>query len=148
MDHSQISTSPDQTYTIAANLLAQPNHSNIIGLVGELGSGKTTFTQGLAQALKITDPVTSPTFLLMKSYPIEDHPRFHQLVHLDLYRIYEWQELYELDLETLWTDPTNLVVIEWADRIMGNLPVHTQIIKFEHIKENQRRITFGERASS
>jgi len=144
MPDPQVLTSPDQTRAAAARFLARSDLTNVIGLIGELGSGKTVFTQGLGAALKIDTPITSPTFLLMKSYPTGGHHRFRHLVHLDLYRICGWQELIELELERLWADPAKLVVIEWADRIIEHLPDHVQVLRFSHMDGERRSIRFEE----
>lgn len=135
-----ISESSQVTKQWASEFVQKNLKSNVVALIGELGSGKTTFVQGLGKALGIKEKITSPTFLLLKSYPIANHPQFNNLIHVDLYRIYSWDEVSELDLEELWKEPTNLVVIEWAERINGHLPENIQEIAFEHLDENERII--------
>jgi tRNA threonylcarbamoyladenosine biosynthesis protein TsaE len=110
----------------------------IISLEGDLGSGKTTFVQGLAKGLGIKGKILSPTFVLMKKYKIPDTKK--QLYHLDCYRIKKAPDLSALNLEKLFLDPQNIIVIEWAERIKKILPKNTIILNFKHQNENQREI--------
>jgi len=88
-------------------------------MYGELGSGKTTFVQGLAHGLGIHGRMLSPTFVLMRSYEISLTKQFH---HLDLYRLENTDELKTISFDELVTDPQNILVIEWADRLGDLLP--------------------------
>lgn len=84
-------------------------------LEGELGAGKTTFVQGLAEGLGISKRLTSPTFALMNVYPVT-HAVLTHLVHVDLYRITSADSLAALDLDYWMSDPTTLLVVEWPGR--------------------------------
>lgn len=84
-------------------------------LEGELGAGKTTFVQGLAEGLGITRRLTSPTFALMNVYPVR-HAALSHLVHVDLYRLTSADNLTALDLDRWVSDPTALLVVEWPER--------------------------------
>ncbi len=112
----------------------------ILALEGELGSGKTTFIQGLAQALGIKEKVLSPTFVLMKIFSLEKKP-FRNFIHLDAYRIEKPKELLRLGFRELIRDPQNLVVIEWADRIKELIPKNAIWIHLVHKDKDQRLIT-------
>lgn len=105
----------------------------VIGLVGDLGSGKTTYVQHRAKELGISETVTSPTFVLLKIYPI---PRgeFKQLVHIDTYRLKDETELTKLGIQELMDDTKNLIMIEWADKVRNILPPDTVWIDFKHEK--------------
>lgn len=87
----------------------------VLLLEGELGAGKTTFVQGLAEGLGITQRLTSPTFALMNVYPVT-HTTITNLVHVDLYRLSSTDSLSELDLDHWLSDPTVLLVVEWPER--------------------------------
>jgi tRNA threonylcarbamoyladenosine biosynthesis protein TsaE len=90
-----------------------------IGLVGDLGAGKTTFTQALAAALGVTDAVRSPTFVLMNVHEITAVGAQHgirRLCHVDAYRIEDESELFGIGLEEYLHDPHCVTVVEWADR--------------------------------
>ncbi len=93
----------------------------IIALVGDLGAGKTTFVQALARELGVTDVVQSPTYVLMKSYPIS-YKQFTTLVHIDAYRLERAEEFVALKPEVFLSDPKTLVCIEWPERVEGALP--------------------------
>ncbi|MDP3953279.1 MAG: tRNA (adenosine(37)-N6)-threonylcarbamoyltransferase complex ATPase subunit type 1 TsaE [bacterium] len=114
----------------------------ILALEGELGAGKTTFTQALAKALGVKRRILSPTFLVMKRFPLPKQSRFKNLYHIDAYRV-GIMDLKVLGVEKILNEP-GIVVIEWADRIKGILPKGTLWVKFEHGRqENERQITFN-----
>lgn len=115
--------------------------ATIIGLSGNLGSGKTTFTQYLAQKLGVTEFVTSPTFVIMKSY-FTKHDFFKKLIHIDAYRFENPKELEVLNLENIIKDPSNLILIEWPEKVSKSLPEDLKIITFEVVDENKRKINF------
>ena len=93
----------------------------IVALRGELGAGKTTFMQALARELGILEPVQSPTYVLMKSYPIS-FERFTTLVHIDAYRLENPEEFAALNPSIFLDDPRALVCIEWPERLGNTLP--------------------------
>jgi len=116
-------------------------------LYGDLGSGKTTFLQGLAKGLGIKRRVVSPTFVFMKQYKnlpsaepcFSNNPSFY---HVDLYRVNNIKEAKGLGLEEIFKDPKAIVAIEWAERIKEILPKKRIDIYFDYVSENQRKITF------
>jgi tRNA threonylcarbamoyladenosine biosynthesis protein TsaE len=89
----------------------------VIELIGDVGAGKTTFTRGLAEGLKIEEPVTSPSFTISKSYAV---PNGH-LVHYDFYRL-EDPGLMAEDLSENLNNPNNIIIIEWGKSIADFLP--------------------------
>jgi len=110
----------------------------VISLKGDLGSGKTTFIQGLAMGLGIKHRILSPTFVLMKKYKIPNTKK--QFYHIDCYRIKKAQDLSTLNLEKLFLNPQNIITIEWAERIKKILPKNTIIFEFKFINRKQREI--------
>ena|SRR3989344_8373079 len=116
--------------------------ATVIALEGELGAGKTTFVKALAKALGVKVAVTSPTFVLMKSYPLQ-HPIFKKLVHLDAYRLNDYRALWPLEIKTILADPANLVLIEWAERVKPILPRKFIKVQIDHTGENTRKLTIS-----
>jgi tRNA threonylcarbamoyladenosine biosynthesis protein TsaE len=106
-------TSKSVADTQAVATLVEPllRRGDVILLGGELGAGKTAFTQGLARAMGITETVTSPTFTLIRSY---DAPKGRRLLHADLYRLEHLQEVVDLGLSELIED-SSVAVIEWGE---------------------------------
>lgn len=101
----------------------------ILALSGDLGAGKTTFVQKVATVLGVHESVTSPTFVIMRSYAT-NHQRFAQLVHIDAYRLEHVDELGVLGFAELCTDPASLICIEWPERVSELLPASTKHITF------------------
>lgn len=122
-----------ETQKLGQDLAGKIKNGGILCLEGELGAGKTTFTQGLLQDLGAEGPFTSPTFVLMKKYG-------ENIFHIDAYRIDE-TNLDELGWEEMTQDKKNIIIVEWPERIMKKIPAEAQWIKFEWVDENQRKIT-------
>lgn len=96
--------------------------ATVLGLDGDLGAGKTALVQQLAKHLGVVEGVTSPTYIIMRSYATT-HPQFHTLVHIDAYRIESLAELIPLRFAEVLTSPHTLVCIEWASQIKAALPL-------------------------
>lgn len=138
--------------------LPEKKQATIVALQGNLGSGKTTFTQTCARALGITETLTSPTFVLLKRYPFllqdpaeENNVSLSQslagdqnmnFIHIDAYRIEDPQELAVLGWSELIQNPSNLIFIEWPEKVAPLLPDDIINVHFEFIDETTRRITF------
>lgn len=150
-----ISRSGSQTKKIAAELAhkilnAKPHTLNacVVALSGDLGAGKTTFAQGFANGLGIKHRIVSPTFLIFRRYSITASPKGSRgniahrkhLYHIDLYRIHSSKELSSLGFKSILYSPSNIVLIEWADKIKKILPKNTIWLKFEHGKKENERI--------
>lgn len=120
----------------------QDNAATVLALSGDLGAGKTTFTQVLAQELGITEAVTSPTFVVLKVYESTDQKQpFTRLAHIDAYRIDDVDEMRVLRFGELLTQNDTIICIEWAEKIASLLPAHTVWMRME-IEGQKRRITF------
>jgi len=117
----------------------------VICLSGDLGAGKTTFTQGLLEELGAEGPYTSPTFAIMKEYNLSNNNgeknNLKTAYHIDTYRI-ESKDILELDWNEIISNPGNVVIVEWAERIRDIIPENATWINFEWISENERKITF------
>lgn len=130
--------------------------ATLIALQGDLGAGKTTFTQQLARELGIEDTVQSPTYVLMKSYPVSfknPYPgiegRFDKLVHIDAYRLESPEEFAALRPETFLMDPKALVVVEWPEKLGEALPQPDILVSFssEGAAEGERMVEMQSLAS-
>lgn len=137
-----ISHSEKKTRTLAKEIAAGLTTGTVLGLSGELGSGKTQFTKGLAEYFDIKNTITSPTFVLLKPYNIKNKKHIKQLIHVDCYRLDNPGELLAIGLQEFMADKNNLIVIEWAEKIKDILPKNTQWIKFKTgKKENEREVS-------
>lgn len=135
---TQVTNSLEETQEIAFKLaekLSKKKGPIVIALKGELGGGKTSFTQGFAKGLGIKEKVNSPTFNIFKVYK--------NLYHFDCYRIEDPKEILDLGFEKIISNPKNIILIEWAERIKKILPKETIWINFKFIDENKREITYG-----
>lgn len=109
------SASEGVTRAFARKFVTSLTTGGLVLLEGELGAGKTTFVQGVAEALGVTQRVTSPTFTLMNVYDTHHHA-IRQLVHIDLYRLSGAADTVELDIPLWLSRPDALVVVEWPER--------------------------------
>jgi tRNA threonylcarbamoyladenosine biosynthesis protein TsaE len=132
-----ISRSAEQTRRVGMRLGAIIGDRDLICLEGELGSGKTTFVQGLAAGWGSLDQVTSPTFVLVNQYR---HPGGARFYHVDAYRLSGPQEAVELDLDTMLAGGS--MVIEWAEKIKPILPQECLWVTLSDISRDQRDLMF------
>jgi len=146
------SRSPAQTRKIgeilAGEILKTPfsKKAFILGLEGDLGGGKTTFLQGVAKGLGIKQKILSPTFIIMRKFPISNSltvptQQFLNFYHFDCYRIEKLKEILDLDFKKSISEPQNIVAIEWAEKIKKIIPKKTIWIRFEFINQKTRKIT-------
>lgn len=128
--------------------LVPREHAVVVTLSGELGAGKTAFVQGLARALGVTVPVTSPTFVIMKIYDLES-AKFKHLVHIDAYRLKGEHHLHVLGWDALLADPANIICLEWPERIPEAVPNNAIRLTLRYSGEHERDITYegGEEAT-
>jgi tRNA threonylcarbamoyladenosine biosynthesis protein TsaE len=125
-----------ETQLLAEKIGLSANAGMVVALVGELGSGKTAFVQGLARGLQVPDNyrITSPTFTIINEYPGRC-----RLIHVDLYRIETGGDLQELGLiELLHSD--GVTAVEWAERLQQDLPDEHLFIELKIIDDETRQI--------
>lgn len=125
--------SPEDTQSFAAALSQAMQPRDLVLLVGEMGAGKTTFTQGFGRALGIEEPITSPTFVLLRSYQAR-----LPLHHVDLYRIEQLQEVIDLGVLEL-LDEGGVALVEWGDLATPVLPRDYLEIHLEAVEDEQSR---------
>lgn len=146
-----ISKSVGQTQKLA-NQIAKKILANtpgqgafVLALRGDLGSGKTTFTQGLSKGLGVKNKVNSPTFVILKRFKIQG-AKFKNFYHIDCYRLNESEEILELGWLEIVTNPQNIIAIEWPEKIKKFLPKEAIYLNLKFIDKNQREIKVGKTA--
>lgn len=136
-----------ETQMLGKMLAEEFKNGGVIALEGELGSGKTTFTQGFLKGLKAEGPYTSPTFIVMKHYNItcnikhETKFKIQNAYHIDAYRV-KAKDTLSLGWDEIVADKNNVIIVEWADRIRKIIPAQAIWIKFKWVEEKKRKIIF------
>jgi len=129
-----ISKSPEETQALGESWAIGVKPGWVIGLMGDLGAGKTQLVKGLARGMGIIEPITSPTFTLVCEYEAK-----LSLYHLDFYRLKDDSEIIKTGLEPYFT-PAGITIIEWIDRWTGPRPAHYRHVTLTQTGENERRI--------
>ncbi|OPX84524.1 MAG: tRNA threonylcarbamoyladenosine biosynthesis protein TsaE [Pelotomaculum sp. PtaB.Bin104] len=125
-------SSPDETARLGEKLGILLRSGDVVCLSGDLGAGKTRFTQGLAVGLGVSGPVTSPTFTIVNEYPQGRLP----LYHMDVYRLNDHQEMEDIGYEEYFYS-SGVTVIEWAERVIELLPVERLDIVISRCPEGE-----------
>jgi tRNA threonylcarbamoyladenosine biosynthesis protein TsaE len=133
-----VTKSPDETERVGEELAATLSQGDVVGLVGELGSGKTCFVRGLARGFGAKDYIKSPSFTIVNVYE-GARGGSPPLYHIDLYRIGTEDEFYGAGIDE-FLNSKGVSVIEWADRIPGLLADCTVVVRFSHVSEGERRL--------
>jgi tRNA threonylcarbamoyladenosine biosynthesis protein TsaE len=132
------SRSAEQTRRVGMRLGGLLKIGDVVCLIGELGSGKTTLVQGIAAGWGSLDPVSSPTYVLVNVYRQLDGKR---LYHLDAYRLGSALEAIDLDLDFMLA--TGPLVVEWAERVQEALPDERLKVTLAYIDDVRRNLTFS-----
>ncbi len=137
---TNITQSPYETVKLASKVAQRIREGTVVCLEGSLGAGKTLFVQSMARTLGVQGEVTSPTFNLMNIYE-----GFCPIVHFDLYRLNNEEELEDIGFYEYTDFPEGIVFIEWGEKFPESLPENYFKIEIERLKEtrNMRRITFS-----
>jgi tRNA threonylcarbamoyladenosine biosynthesis protein TsaE len=139
-----LSTSTEETKQLAIEVAKNVIPGATVLLYGDLGSGKTTFTRFLVEALGFTDRVQSPTFVLSRIYKAgHNQAGINKIFHLDLYRITTPEEMVNLDLADYLQDKSALTIVEWPELVQNLLPkdaVRVVKISFAYLDETRRKI--------
>lgn len=135
MDYKITTHGEEDTIEIAQNIESEKFPNMVICLIGDLGSGKTIFTKGFAEALGIDENITSPTFNIIKEYTGGES----NLYHMDLYRLDG--DVRNLGIEEYY-EKGGVVIIEWADMIEDYLPEERLEIRFKIVDEDTRVLVF------
>lgn len=139
------SHSLEETKNIAHKFASTLVGGDVVFLEGDLGAGKTSFVQGVLEAFGYREPVRSPTFSIMNTYPIVNHPTVQRVIHLDFYRFENPNEVRSLGLEEMMCDKKNVFMIEWPEKGIehGSEIRYTRSIKFRSVNEQTREISIS-----
>lgn len=142
---SQISNNYLQTQKIAEDFAKTLKGGEIVCLYGDLGAGKTTFTQGLARGLGVKNRIISPTFIIVRKYNIKNSNLSQNVkvfYHIDLYRVEDEKELDNLGMDEILADKNAVVVIEWAEKLGKKMPEKRVDIYLDNLDDNERQIVW------
>ncbi|MEI6581217.1 MAG: tRNA (adenosine(37)-N6)-threonylcarbamoyltransferase complex ATPase subunit type 1 TsaE [bacterium] len=120
------------------NIETNKNKATVVGLYGELGTGKTTFVQFVGKFLDVNKKIKSPTYVIMKKYNLKKSG-FKYLFHLDAYRLKNEKELLHLGWDEIISNKEHLVFIEWPEKIIKAMPKKHHQINITHTKEGHRK---------
>lgn len=130
-------------FKVAQDLLLIRDHGEsgiLVCLWGDVGAGKTTFVQGLAEQLGVEEVVNSPTFLVMKKYLLTKSWDGYNLFHFDCYRVNMLEDVLNLGWREILSDKRNIIFVEWPDKILNLLPAKKINIRLMITKDNFRKI--------
>ncbi|MBP6868666.1 MAG: tRNA (adenosine(37)-N6)-threonylcarbamoyltransferase complex ATPase subunit type 1 TsaE [Candidatus Pacebacteria bacterium] len=134
----------DELFVVAGTILKEltpvQKRATLVTLSGELGAGKTALTQEIAKQLGVYTAVQSPTFVIQKSYRVDDD-HFKTLVHIDAYRLTSFKDLEDIHIKETLSEPTNLVIIEWPECVPG-LPQADVALRVTPQEDGERTISY------
>jgi tRNA threonylcarbamoyladenosine biosynthesis protein TsaE len=142
-----ITEKSEETKKLGKLLAGELSGGEIICLSGELGAGKTTFTQGLLEGLGAQKPYTSPTFVVMKEYQLKNKKTrnpIKKIYHFDAYRVAE-KDFSALGWEEIIADNSFISIIEWADKLEDIIPERAIWIGFSWLDEDKRKLKIGKK---
>lgn len=132
---------PEATQKIGFKLAREIKTPLVVALIGDLGGGKTTFAQGFAAGLGLKEKIKSPSFLVYREYKIPAKKKLEAFYHFDLYRLKGAEQILDLGFSEI-LEGKNLVLVEWADRILELLPSGALIIEFIFKSPKERSLSF------
>lgn len=139
-----VTKSKEETKKIAKEMAEKFKGGEVLLLFGNLGSGKTTFVQGLAEGLRIKERIISPTFIIVREHKVMINDKglmINKFYHIDLYRVQGSNGINELGLSEILNNKKSIVAIEWAEKL-GSLPKGIKIY-FDYVSENERKISIA-----
>lgn len=134
---------PEETKHVASDVAKLLRGGEFVSLIGDLGAGKTTFTQGLVAALGSTARVKSPTFTVMNEYPVIGHASIRRVIHCDLYRFSTAREVGALELEE-YRVPDTVILAEWPNALPDVMWSPDLTITITHAGGDERVIAVSE----
>jgi tRNA threonylcarbamoyladenosine biosynthesis protein TsaE len=136
-----LTKSERETLNLGKKIAKNLKGGEVIGLIGELGAGKTVLIKGLVSGLGFKKTITSPSFVLMKIYQIDDlKSKIETVIHVDAYRLEKGKDLIDIGLMDYLEKPKTVTVIEWADKVKDILPKKTIFIKIKIKGKREREV--------
>lgn len=137
-----ITKNAKETKALGKEIAKNVSGGEVFCLRGELGTGKTTFSQGFLRSLGVEGALTSPTFVVMKEYEVKNGKlKFKKIYHIDTYRV-ESEDVLNLGWEGMIKDKENIILVEWPEKIKDIIPESAIWVDFESVDEEKRKITF------
>ncbi len=136
-----ITNNAEETFSLAFNIGKKCLGGEVFALLGNLGTGKTKFAQGLAAGLGYDKQVNSPTFNIIKIYHLEGVVK--EFCHIDTYRLNSERDILDLGVEEFFTSPYTVSLIEWADKVKKIWPEKTKIVNIRALSPERREIIFS-----
>jgi len=140
-----ITKNSKETQRLGYNFAKTLKKRDVICLYGDLGSGKTTFVQGLAEGLGIKNRIISPTFIIVRSYKVRINDKglmMNDFYHIDLYRTESENDIESLGIEEIINNKNGIAAIEWAEKLKSDLPKRRIDVEFFYEKDDIRKIVF------
>lgn len=139
-EETLVTKSANETQKLARKIAKNFKGDEVLALFGNLGSGKTTFVQGLARGLGIKERMISPTFIIIRKHKFNGQ----KFYHVDLYRVHNDKQIEE-ELKELFKSRNRIIAIEWAEKIQNILPEKRINIFFTNLGGDKRKITIWKR---
>lgn len=136
MNNTYITKNSKETHILGEKFAKNLKQGDLLAFYGNLGSGKTTFIQGLAKGLSIKRRIISPTFIIVRHYRLNKG----NFYHIDLYRMETENDLVGIGIDELIKNKDNILAIEWAEKLGSFLPPKRIDIHCNYISENERKI--------
>jgi tRNA threonylcarbamoyladenosine biosynthesis protein TsaE len=116
--------------------------ATVVTLSGDLGAGKTALVQAIAKELGVREQVTSPTFIIQRAHTLPGDRGFKRLIHIDAYRLLSAEELEKLGWSEMVADPSNLILLEWPEKVAACIPHDAQKITLTYVDEHTRHLNY------
>ncbi len=136
----KITHSEKETIALAKTMAKRALGGEVYTLSGDLGAGKTVFARGFALGLGIKRNINSPTFVLMKIYPVKNNPTIKHLCHIDAYRLKSARDLAAIGAGDYLGDQDSVCLIEWPEKVKGSLTKRKKTIKIAHLGKERRMV--------
>lgn len=135
-EETYLTKNAKETKNLGKSYAKRIKQGDFLAFYGNLGGGKTTFIQGLAEGLSITRRIISPTFIIVRHYNLKKGSFYH----IDLYRTQTKHDLLSVGLDEIINNTENIVAVEWSDKLDGLKPTKRTEFHFEYLNENERKI--------